>query len=237
MRSSHERARLFGLRVELSELRPLVQSRLRQARPLLFRRRRRLLIAQSYVEWRASLGAHVFDCRPGLELNQDEAAALFHFEDSQIGDDQIHDAFPGVGEGVLWTLPAGSYTVILGANNGGTGSGLVELYDMGGAAPIVNLSSRAYVGTGDNVLIGGVYVQDGTRAVIRAIGPTLANYGIQGALADPVLELYDAQGTQIASNDNWGTDGAAGEIGQLGLAPPATSSQRSFPLSSPGPIR
>jgi hypothetical protein len=136
---------------------------------------------------------------------------------------------------ILYTLPAGSYTVTLGSNNGGTGVGLVELYDMGGAAPIVNLSSRAYVGTGDNVLFAGVYVQDGTRAVIRAIGPTLANYGIQGALADPVLELYNAQGAQIASNDNWGTDGAAGEIGQLGLAPSSNLESAILPTLVPGP--
>jgi hypothetical protein len=136
---------------------------------------------------------------------------------------------------ILCTLPAGSYTVTLGSNNGGTGVGLVELYDMGGAAPIVNLSSRAYVGTGDDVLIGGVYVQDGTRAVIRAIGPTLANYGIQGALANPVLELYNAQGAQIALNDNWGTDGAAGEIGQLGLAPSSNLESAILPTLVPGP--
>lgn len=136
---------------------------------------------------------------------------------------------------ILWTLPAGSYTVTLGSSNGGTGIGLVELYDMGGAAPIVNLSSRAYVGTGNDVLIGGVYVQDGTRAVIRAIGPTLANYGIQGALANPVLELYDAQGALMASNDNWGTDGGAAEIGQLGLAPPSNLESAILPTLVPGP--
>ena len=138
---------------------------------------------------------------------------------------------------ILWTLPAGTYTITLGGNNGATGIGLVELYDMGGAASIVNLSSRARVGTGDNVMIAGVYVQDKTRAVVRAIGPTLANYGIQGALQNPKLELYNAQGAQIASNDDWGTDGAAAEIQRLGLQPPDPSGLESaiLPTLDPGP--
>ena len=137
---------------------------------------------------------------------------------------------------ILWTLPAGAYTVILAGNNGGTGVGLVEVYDMGGPAPIVNLSSRARVGTGNNVLIGGLYVLDSTRAVVRAIGPTLANHGIQGALANPMLELYNAQGAQIASNDNWGTDGGAAEIQYLQLQPSNPNESATItPILTPGP--
>jgi hypothetical protein len=136
---------------------------------------------------------------------------------------------------ILWNLPAGSYTVTLGAGNGGTGIGLVELYDMGGAAPIVNLSSRARVGTGDNVLIAGVYVGDSTRAVVRAIGPTLANNGIQGALQNPMLELYNGQGTLMTSNDDWGTDGAAAEIQGLGLQPASAYESAILPTFAPGP--
>jgi hypothetical protein len=136
---------------------------------------------------------------------------------------------------ILWTLPAGSYTVTLGSGNGGTGIGLVELYDMGGAAPIVNLSSRAQVGTGDNALIGGVYIGDNTRAVVRAIGPTLGNYGIQGALQNPMLELYNGQGTLVASNDDWGTDGAAAEIQRIGLQPPNGNESAILPTLAPGP--
>jgi hypothetical protein len=129
---------------------------------------------------------------------------------------------PGNGNesAILVTLPAGSYTVTLEGNNGGTGVGLVEVYDMAWTAPpIVNLSSRARVGTGDNVLIGGVYVCDSTRAVVRAIGPTLANHGVSNPLGDPMLELYNAQGTQLASNDNYGTTSGLAEIQYLGLQP------------------
>ena len=70
-----------------------------------------------------------------------------------------------------------------------------------------NISTRAFVQTGDNVMIGGFIVQ-GTqtkRVIIRAIGPELTQYGVPNALANPTLELHDATGALIASNDNWAT--------------------------------
>jgi hypothetical protein len=137
---------------------------------------------------------------------------------------------------ILWNLPAGSYTVTMGSGNGGTGIGLVELYDIGGAASIVNLSSRAQVGTGDNALIAGLYAGDNTRTVVRAIGPTLANYGIQGALQDPTLELRNSQGTLIDSNDNWQSYAQSPEIQQLGLQPAnGYESAILSTLTAPGP--
>jgi hypothetical protein len=122
---------------------------------------------------------------------------------------------------IIWTLPPGSYTVILAGNNGGTGVGLLEVYDVAGAAKIGNLSSRAQVGTGNNVLIGGVIIRSTTRAVIRGIGPSLGQFGVQGALQNPTLELYNASGTLTAANDNWGTNNpdVVSEINYLGLAP------------------
>jgi hypothetical protein len=140
----------------------------------------------------------------------------------------------GYESAILWTLPPGSYSVILAGNNGGTGVGMVEVYDMGGPAPMVNLSSRAQVGTGDNVLIGGVYVLDSSRAVVRAIGPTLANFGIQDALADPMLELYNAQGAQIASNDNWQSNPQWADI-PAALRPSNGVESAILPTLAPGP--
>ncbi len=136
---------------------------------------------------------------------------------------------------ILLNLPAGSYTIVLGANDGGTGIGLVELWDMGGSASIVNLSSRAQVGTGDNALIAGMYVGDGTRAVIRGIGPTLGAYGIQGALQNPTLELHDAQGTAIEYNDDWQSYSQSAEIQQLGLQPGNDLESAILPTLAPGP--
>jgi hypothetical protein len=141
----------------------------------------------------------------------------------------------GLESAIIWDLPAGSYTVVLGANNGGTGIGLVELWDMGGSASIVNLSSRAQVGTGDNALIAGIYIGDGTRAVIRGIGPTLGDYGIQGALQNPTLELHDAQGTEIDYNDDWELYNQSAEIQRLGLQPGNPSESVLLPTLAPGP--
>jgi hypothetical protein len=75
------------------------------------------------------------------------------------------------------------------------------------ASQLSNISTRAFVQTGDNVIIGG-FIVDGNapkRVIIRAIGPELIPFGIPDPLADPTLELHDSTGALIASNDNWGT--------------------------------
>src|SRR5882724_8205341 len=70
---------------------------------------------------------------------------------------------------------------------------------------LANISTRAFVQTGDNVVIGGFIVQGSQpkRVIIRAIGPELTQYGVPNPLANPTLELYDGTGALIASNDNW----------------------------------
>jgi uncharacterized protein (DUF1800 family) len=70
---------------------------------------------------------------------------------------------------------------------------------------LVNLSSRAHVGTGDGVTIAGFVVGPGSGAtvLIRAVGPSLAAHGVNGALVDPILSLHGADGSIIATNDNW----------------------------------
>ena len=70
-----------------------------------------------------------------------------------------------------------------------------------------NISTRSFVQTDDNVMIGGFIVQ-GTqpkRVIVRAIGPELSQYGVPDPLADPTLELHNSTGALIASNDNWMT--------------------------------
>jgi hypothetical protein len=111
---------------------------------------------------------------------------------------------------ILMTLSPGAYTAILSGKNGGTGVGLVEVYDLAPAAnsQLANISTRGFVDTGDNVMIGGLIVGGGSmggnaRVLVRAIGPSLSNSGVQGALQDPTLELHDGNGTTTATNDNW----------------------------------
>jgi hypothetical protein len=88
-----------------------------------------------------------------------------------------------------------------------TGVALVEVYDLSPApdSTLGNISTRSFVQTGDDVMIGGVIVQgtESKSVIIRAIGPELAPYGVPNVLADPTLELHDSTGALIASNDNW----------------------------------
>ncbi len=88
-----------------------------------------------------------------------------------------------------------------------------------------NLSTRGQVGTGSNILIAGFVVGGSTpkQVLVRAIGPTLASFGVTGALADPVLELYRGN-TRIASNDNWDGTGLQTAANQAGAFPLPVSS-------------
>lgn len=131
---------------------------------------------------------------------------------------------------IVATLNPGTYTAILAGTNNGAGIGVVEVYDLDPAADskLANISTRGFVDTGANVMIGGLIVDGGTaggnaRVILRAIGPSLSALGLPGALQDPNLELYDASGTIVASNDNWKTssNGSSqqGEIEATGIPP------------------
>ncbi|MBA2269564.1 MAG: hypothetical protein H0W20_03075 [Chthoniobacterales bacterium] len=116
-----------------------------------------------------------------------------------------------------------NYTAIVRGKDGGTGSGLVEAYDRGSNANSVmaNISTRGLAEAGDNVLIGGFIAggQDGaTRVVVRAIGPSLEQRDVQGAMQDPTIELFDANGEELGGNDNWREAPNRAEIEGRGLA-------------------
>ena len=107
-------------------------------------------------------------------------------------------------------MPPGNYTAILSGKNGTTGIGLVEVYDIspGVFAELTNVSTRGFVGTGDNVLIGGFITSGGngsTEVVVRGLGPRLSQppFNLSGTLADPVVTLVDQNGTTVKTNDNW----------------------------------
>ena len=110
---------------------------------------------------------------------------------------------------ILTTLTPGAYTAILAGKNQTSGIGVVEVYDLAQAAnsQLANISSRGFVDTGDNVMIGGFIVGGGTgggnaKVIVRALGPSIP---VVGALGDPTLELHDASGTIVSSNDDWKT--------------------------------
>ena len=124
---------------------------------------------------------------------------------------------------IVATLPANNagYTAVLRGKNNGTGIGVVEAYDLDVAANsrLANISTRGLVESGNDVLIGGIITSNGlTKVVVRAIGPTLASFGITNPLLDPTLELFDESGTSIAINDDWQTSQRS-EIEETTLAP------------------
>lgn len=108
---------------------------------------------------------------------------------------------------VLISLVPGQYTAILAGRDATIGNGLIEVYDLeaGTTSTLGNVSTRGFVGTGDDVLIGGIIIGNGENpmVVVRAIGPSLASSGVSQPLLDPTLELYDANGDLLASNDDW----------------------------------
>jgi hypothetical protein len=126
---------------------------------------------------------------------------------------------------IIVTLVPGAYTAILRGNGNTSGAALVEVYDLsqGTAAKLANLSTRALVATGDDIVIAGFMLgaQNGTdRVVVRGIGPSLAGAGVANALANPKLELRDGNGVLLKANNDWQDDSAqAAEITAAGLAP------------------
>ncbi|MGH8162749.1 MAG: hypothetical protein ACREP1_00270, partial [Rhodanobacteraceae bacterium] len=139
------------------------------------------------------------------------------------------------------TLDPGKYTAIVRGVNGTTGVALVETYDLditAGASLLANLSTRGTVGTRDNVLIGGLIIGAGgggfTSVIVRGLGPSLMDAGITDALADPVLELHDADGNVIDSNDNWMDDRNMQTISDDKLAPTNDNEAALYEILPPG---
>ena len=125
---------------------------------------------------------------------------------------------------IVETLAPGSYTVILRGMGMTSGVGLVEIYDLdqGANSKLANLSTRAFVGTGNNVVIAG-FILGGSgddRVVVRGIGPSLTAAGVANALPDPTLELRDSNGALLIANNDWQDDPAqAAQLTAAGLAP------------------
>jgi hypothetical protein len=124
---------------------------------------------------------------------------------------------------ILTSLNPGSYTAVIHGANNGTGTAVVEAYDLDQAASskFGNISTRAFAQAGDSVMIGGLIVtgSGSESVVVRAIGPSLAQSGVANALADPLLELHDVNGALLASNDNWIDASNKQAIIDSGLAP------------------
>jgi hypothetical protein len=152
---------------------------------------------------------------PTLEL-RDANGLIRANDDWRIGgqETEIMSTIPPTNDlesAIVATLPASvtgvGYTAIVRGLNDGTGVGVIEVYDLDRAAnsKLANIATRGLVGTGDNVLFAGTIVlgQTSEKVIVRALGPSL---NVPGKLMDPTLELRDANGALVGTNDNWRSD-------------------------------
>jgi hypothetical protein len=155
---------------------------------------------------------------PTLDLFQG-STLLFSNDDWNNSSQQAEIANSGLApsdsaeSAIIWTLtPNQGYTAVVRGINGTTGIGVVEAFDLDQAAAskLGNISTRGFVDVDDNVMIAGLIAGPGNgtslKILVRALGPTLSDFGVAGALANPTLDLVNASGTVIRSNDNWKDD-------------------------------
>lgn len=175
----------------------------------------------------SGVGVHDALVNPTLELHGPSGliASNDNWMDSPNQQEIIDSTVPPTNDleaAVLTTLPANNsaYTVIVRGVNGGTGVGLVEVFDLdrGIDSRLANISTRGFIRTGDDVMIGGLIVtgQDSHKVIVRAIGPSLP---VPGQLQDPTLELRNADGVLLQANDNWRTGGQEAEIIETTIPP------------------
>ena len=175
----------------------------------------------------ANFGVSSFLANPQLALyqgqtvigsNDDWANAPDQTAITSFGGDKMGTFALNAKESIITTsLAAAGYTAQVSDQTGGSGVALLEVFDTDSAQPgtdefaaqprLANVSARAQVGTGENILVAGFIINGNApmRVMIRGLGPTLTNFGVQSTLADPQLTVYDGAQTPVNSNDNWGT--------------------------------
>ena len=169
---------------------------------------------------------------PTLDLFQG-STLLFSNDDWSNSTQQADIAASGLSpsnaaeSAIIWTLtPGQNYTAVVRGKNGTTGIGVVDAFDLDQAAAskLGNISTRGFVDVDDNIMIAGLIAgpSGGTslKILARALGPTLSDFGVTGALANPTLDLVNSSGTVIRSNNNWKDDAQQRAlIEAAGLAP------------------
>lgn len=193
----------------------------------------------------ARFGITDFLADPVLELRNSGGALL-------QGNDNWRDDQPSEIEGTFFqpgddresvivaTLNPGAYTALLTGKNQTTGLALVEVYDLdaGAASKLGNISTRGFVRTGNGVMIGGFILgnnEANARIAVRGRGPSLSEFGLDPVLADPTLEIRNADGALVIANDDWESDAAsAAELTANGLAPMHPKESGIFTSLPPG---
>jgi hypothetical protein len=172
---------------------------------------------------------------PTLEIfdnSNTKIASNDNWKTTQVGGNITGDQFAEInGSGlkpsndlesaIIANLPPGMYTAVVRGAGNTVGTGVVDAFDLStaSAARLANVATRGLVQPGDKLMIGAFIIQDGpVRVVVRAIGPSLAGFGVMNALPDTTLELKDMSGMTVVSNDDWMTDQKA-ELEATGLQP------------------
>jgi hypothetical protein len=182
---------------------------------------------------------------PVLELHDATGSVIAVNDDWQTDAGAAELSANGIAPGddresaTIQTLSPGAYTAVVSGKDDTTGVALVELYDLdqGANSVLGNISSRGFVDTGDNALIGGFILGRGLghrTVVVRAIGPSLSAFNVANPVQDPTLELVNASGTTTASNDNWQTDPGAAQIQSNNLAPSDPRESATLQSLAPG---
>jgi hypothetical protein len=169
---------------------------------------------------------------PTLELHNSNGVVLFANDNWKDSPQRAFIEASGIPpkndleSAIDWTFATPeSFTAIIRGKDNATGVGLIEVYDLDpdSGSRLANISTRAFVETGSNIVIAGFVLGKGTaqtRIVIRGLGPSLEDRGIQNVLPDPQVEVRNAGGTLIISNDDWADSSSqASQLSDLGLAP------------------
>ncbi len=166
----------------------------------------------------------LFDASGAMIATNDNWMDLSQEDQTTLTDNNLAPTNPAE-SALVETLAPGEYTVIVSGVGDTTGIALVEVYglDDGSTSVLANISSRGFVETGDNVMIAGVILGGGggglSQVIVRGIGPSLADKGVTNPLADPTIQLIDANANVLATNDNWMDDPNMQQVSDAGLAP------------------
>ena len=186
------------------------------------------VLADPTLELYDSTGALIDSNDDWIDLSAFEQAVLTGF--GLDPDDSKESA-------LVADLDPGAYTAIVRGANNTTGIALVEGYDLDNGTTdsgLANISTRGFVATGDDVVIGGFILGGGEGGfddvIVRGIGPSLADVGVSDVLLDPFIEIFDSQGNSLATNDDWMDDANMQSVSDRELAPSNDSEAALFQI-------
>ena len=182
---------------------------------------------------------------PVLELHNSSGALIFSNDDWVTSPQSAQIQATGLAPtdnrepAILANLAPGPYTTVIRGKNNTTGIALGEIYGLppDNGSNLANLSARAVTLTGNDVLIDGLVIGGDTpkSMLVRAIGPTLHRFGVNGELQNPVLDLYNSNGVLLRHSDNWRDAPNRAQIQATGLAPSDNRESAILMTLAPGP--